>query len=358
MPYNKEFIVEFSNLLLDTLVFLTNEEKKVIILDCDNTLWNGILGEDGINGVFCDKNVKGNIFYQFQRFLKAKKTEGFLLCLCSKNNESDVKEIFENKNMPLRWNDFILKKVNWEEKYKNIIEISSELNLNESSFIFIDDNEFELNSVKSFTNVNAIFNFRNSYEAFLKITENFAFKRKKILTDDIKKTESYLALIERSNKQNSTSNFEEYLKSLEINLNILENDVNDFDRLSQLTQKTNQFNLNKKDYSKQSLYDWISRNNLIFSLKLSDIYGDYGTVGLLLIEKVANKEYSVSNFIMSCRALGKKVEYDFFKHVTEILDKRNIKIKEFSFKKSDKNKPAEIFLQNIIKNGYRIKSIE
>src|SRR5690606_3947349 len=129
MPYTKIFAKEFAATLANQVNWLKGEEKKAIIVDCDNTLWQGIVGENGIEGIKCDNNAEGIIFYHFQQFLKAKKEEGFLLCICSKNNEADVKEAFQSRNWPLRWEDFILHKINWQDKWQNIQEIASTLNI-------------------------------------------------------------------------------------------------------------------------------------------------------------------------------------------------------------------------------------
>jgi FkbH-like protein len=358
MPYKKEFISLFSTQLKDHLNFLMNEEKKLIVLDCDNTLWSGILGEDGIEGIQCDKNAKSIVYYEFQRFLKSKKEEGFLLCLCSKNNEHEVKDAFFQKKMPLSWDDFIIKKINWDEKHKNIIEIATELGLGQSSFIFIDDNEFEINSVRELTEVDKFFVFTNSYENLKEITKDFCFRRRKILEDDRKKTISYFNLIERNNTESSTINFEDYLKSLNLKLTVNENDLNDLQRLSQLTQKTNQFNFNKIEITTKSLQEWIEYNNYIYSLKISDKYGDYGTVGLILIKRNESNLCTMENFIMSCRALGKRVENDFFDKVIKKLESKSLILKNINFKKTEKNKPAQFFLQNILENGYEITKIK
>jgi HAD superfamily phosphatase (TIGR01681 family) len=113
MPYTKDFITQLSAELLSLIHLIGNQEKKAIFVDCDNTLWLGILGEDGLEGIQCNRNAKGVLFFQFQEFLLEKKREGFIIGIVSKNNEEDVKEAFEKLNMPLKWNDFITKKVNW-----------------------------------------------------------------------------------------------------------------------------------------------------------------------------------------------------------------------------------------------------
>ncbi|HEY6437540.1 MAG TPA: HAD-IIIC family phosphatase, partial [Ignavibacteriaceae bacterium] len=140
MPYTKNFISQLAGELNSCIRFLTTQEKKAIFIDCDNTLWKGILGEDGLEGIQCNKNAQGVLFFHFQEFLLEKKKEGFILGLCSKNNEQDVKEAFEQLNMPLKWNDFVIKKVNWQNKAENLKEAAKELNIGTDSFIFIDDN--------------------------------------------------------------------------------------------------------------------------------------------------------------------------------------------------------------------------
>lgn len=170
MPYTKKMISLLASEILELTQFLSEEEKKVIVVDCDNTLWKGIIGEDGIDGIHCDKNAEGFVHFQFQSFLKQKKEEGFLLCICSKNNENEVKEAFSRKNMPLKWDDFLIKKINWSPKNINLIAIANELNLGGDSFIFIDDNPFEIGTVKEFTNVKTTILFENDYNKLLKLT--------------------------------------------------------------------------------------------------------------------------------------------------------------------------------------------
>ena len=148
MPYKKPMIEALNSEWSALITFFSEPEKKVIITDADNTLWGGILGEDGIENLKINQNADGIIFQEYQKFLKQKKEEGFLLAICSKNNFEDVADAFQKLNMPLKWDDFIAKEINWEPKYLNIEKIAKQLNLGTSSFIFIDDNEFEIDSVK------------------------------------------------------------------------------------------------------------------------------------------------------------------------------------------------------------------
>jgi FkbH-like protein len=358
MPYNKAFIISLSLEFIDFFNFLKFEEKKVIVVDCDNTLWNGVLGEDGIEGIKCDKNHDGIVFYNFQKFLKEKIKDGFILCICSKNNEEEVENLFKLDKFPLKWDDFLIKKINWNEKSENIKLIANELNIGENSMIFIDDNPFELNSVINLTDLKVGFLFKNSFENLLSIVNNYSFKRKKILIDDIEKNAKYKTEQIRKHDELKFQNFDDYINSLNLELTIYENDVSNLDRISQMTEKTNQFNFNKKYFSVNELRNWIECGNIIFCANLVDKYGDYGIIGLILFEKTGDSQFQIENYLISCRALGKKVEEKFYSEVENLMKIKKNRIGSVNFKKTNKNIPAEQFIKKLEKNGNIIREIE
>jgi FkbH-like protein len=348
MPYKKNVIAAFSSQIIALLEFIESEEKKVIILDCDNTLWKGIIGEEGCLGVKCDKNAEGILFYNFQEFLKSKKEEGFLLALCSKNNEKDVHEFFRKRQVPLQWDDFIIKKINWTDKYENIKAIAFDLNVGLDSFIFIDDNRYEIDAVSTFLPEVTCIEFKNDYEFFEKMRKRMLFRRKNITDLDRGKTSLYMAEYQRKKTSESFKDFDDFLKSLHIKIDIRQNDVSDLVRLSQMTEKTNQFNFNKVAYTVQQLEQFIQNGHLIFSIKVSDKFGDYGTVGLILLEKISEREVRLKNYLMSCRVLGKKIEWQFFDFVINYLQENTINIVEILFRETEKNIPAKEFLNKTI----------
>jgi FkbH-like protein len=345
MPYTKPAIKSFASELIAQLSFLFTEEKKVIILDCDNTLWKGVIGEDGIDSIACDKNGDGILYYNFQLFIKAKKEEGFLLCLCSKNNEEDVKEAFTKLNFPLKWTDFIVKKINWQDKVENIKQIGKELNLGVSSFIFIDDNLFELNSIAQLLSDVSCIHFTGSYPDFITMSNSFLFRRKLILSEDLEKTNQYIQEQLRSEHEAAFNSIDDFISSLDIKLDIRLNDFADLPRLAQMTGKTNQFNFNKHEYNADELRSF-TETGRIYSLKVSDKYGDYGTVGLILM-KLNGRQAVLENYLLSCRSLGKKIEYTFFDHVKNQLLSEGIEITDIQFKANDKNLPAQTFIKSI-----------
>jgi FkbH-like protein len=352
MPYNKNFIANFEERLVKYLIKLKQEDKKVIVLDCDNTLWKGVLGEDGIEGIKCDLNEEGLLFNHFQQFILQKKAEGFLLTLCSKNNENDVKEAFIKKRMPLDWNDFVVKKINWADKQLNLQEIANELNLGINSFVFIDDSDFETNSVKELLPEIHVIKFEHDYNQLLQVFNDINLTKKNITDDDLNKTEQYLQESLRTQIRDNSASFENYIESLQINIQLDVNSIKDLERISQLTEKTNQFNFNKKKYEYAELFELIQKGNLkVYSVKVSDKFGDYGLVGVILV-KFENDLAVLENYIMSCRALGRRIEYDFLNLVErKLFEENGIEIKQIKFVKTEKNAPAEKFY-NEIKNNY------
>ncbi len=346
MPYTKELLNMISTEIISLISFLSQPEKKAIFVDCDNTLWKGVLGEDGLEGIQCDRNAKGVLFFQFQDFLLEKKNEGFILGLCSKNNEEEVKEAFTKLNMPLKWDNFLIKKVNWLNKSENLQEAAKELNIGLDSFIFIDDNDFELQSIKSILPEVNIFKLVDDYNEFLLLTDNFAFKRKRLTKEDLEKNEQYIAEQQRNSIKASVQSFDEYIKSLGIKMDITVNNTADFARLSQLTEKTNQFNFNKEPFSIIDLENFIAGKNLIYGLRVSDKFGDYGLVGLILIEFFEDQPI-VRNFLLSCRALGRQIEDDFFKYVKNELYNKGFPLREIRFRETLKNAPARMFLDKL-----------
>jgi FkbH-like protein len=356
MPYKKNVITAFASTIVSLLRFIESEEKKVIVLDCDNTLWSGIIGEDGCQGVRCDKNAEGILFYHFQEFLKTKKDEGFLLALCSKNNENDVWDFFQQRQVPLQWDDFIVKKINWKEKHENIKEIAISLNLGLDSFIFIDDSLYEINAVSSFLPEITCIEFKNDYEFFESMRKRMFFRRKNITDLDKEKTNLYIAEHQRKETAKSFKDFDSFLSSLNIKIDVSKNDMSNLVRMSQMTEKTNQFNFNKVAYTTQQLEQFIKSDNLIFSIKVSDKFGDYGTVGLILLEKINEKEVRLKNYLMSCRALGKKIEWQFFDFIINYLQENSINLVEILFRETGKNIPAKEFLNKTV-YGNIIKTV-
>jgi FkbH-like protein len=350
MPYTKAAINKIGQTIQRTVLNFIRADKKVIVLDCDNTLWKGIVGEDGIDGIKCNFNHDGIQYLHFQEFLKTRQIMGFILCLCSKNNFEDVENVFKNKKMPLDWDDFVIKKINWEPKNKNIESIANELNLGLESFIFIDDSDFEVMTVKENLPEVSVFKMINQYEDMLSLTQNIEFNKKFITKEDLSKTEQYQIEQKRIAEISKKISNEDYLDALQIELIIEENPFNELTRISQLTEKTNQFNFNKKFFSEDELRQAILLNNFkCYSLKVTDKFGDYGLVGLIFIN-ILQSSIQIENYILSCRVLGRGIESKFWNLVLEKIKKDFGQMRlEICFSPTSKNIPALNFYNQINK---------
>ncbi|MFL2726675.1 MAG: HAD-IIIC family phosphatase [Gammaproteobacteria bacterium] len=314
-----------------------NSRKKVIIVDADNTLWGGIIGEDGTDGIKIDDEFPGIVFKKFQEELKHLKKIGYLLCMVSKNNYSDVSEAFKKVKMPLKFSDFIIKKINWDPKSQNIGEIAQELNLGLDSMIFVDDNLFELNEVSHEHNQIEAIQFNHNEPA--KMSSIFHsikdISKWSISNEDIKKTKQYLDESKRGALKTSLGSFDEYVKSLNIIITSFIKPENHVHRITQLINKTNQFNLTTKRYSEDEVSKFINLSS-VYCFQVSDKFGDMGIISVAIIHN--NK---IDTFLMSCRALGRRIESSI---ISYICDKHpNI---EAEFIPSKKNQQVSNFYEN------------
>jgi len=324
---------------------------KVICVDFDNTLFEGVIGELNSNyDVF--KNSK-SIFYVFHEFLKKLKNSGFLLCLVTKNNHSDIELFFKKNKMPLQIEDFIVIKANWNNKSMNINDISDSLSLDTNTFLFIDDSDFEIEEVNiNVPNIRTI-KFVNDIEHFKEhFLNNPLFFKGSITDEDINKTSIYKEEFKRKSKMKKAKIIDdEYNLSLfnllEIELQFKKNNEIDIQRVIQMSEKTNQFNFNKLKLNKSDILKFLKQGYDIFTCSSKDKYGDYGVIGYIIF----NESNQILNYVISCRALSRHIEYKFLDYC---IKKQKIKNLTFFFKKTERNKPASLFL-NSLKEYYEGK---
>lgn len=320
-------------------------KKKVIVLDADNTLWKGILGEDGIDGIGISYDGPNKSFYDFQCILKGLKEIGFLICLCSKNNHNDIIELFAKREMPLTLNDFTSIKANWNDKASNIIEISKEVNLGLESFIFFDDNPSEREWVKSSIPEVFVPELPEQYELYPNFINNISFLKKYHSTfEDSKRTELYKTEVRRNKLAQSSKDYTEFLLNLNIKCEVRLANLNEVKRATQLFNRTNQFNLTTKRYSENDVENFIS-NREMFVLYVSDKFGEHGLTGLCVIRK-KNKMLEIDSFLLSCRILSKDIEHYFFNKAIELISTNSNTIIIGKYIKSAKNSQAANFYLN------------
>jgi FkbH-like protein len=324
--------------------------KKVLILDMDNTLWGGVIGEEEIN---LSNDGVGKIYVDFQKNIKRLKKLGILLAICSKNNYEDGIRGLNHINSILNENDFTIKKINWNHKAENIQEIAEELNLGLDSFVFIDDSKIERESIKQILPQVAVPEFPNEIynlnDWFLDIVKQY-FSKITLTKEDLLKQKQYENNIKREELKQNIS-YEDFLKSLKIKLDFFIDDDRFKERYAQMTQKTNQFNLTTKRYTLSDIEYFIQNPKYkIVAVNYQDKFGNEGIVALVILE-IAD-QITIDSFLMSCRVLKRGVEKNIIKKIVTLFQdkdiigiynptEKNIQVKDlyhnFGFKKIDEN---------------------
>jgi FkbH-like protein len=284
--------------------------RKLLILDLDNTLWGGIVGDVGPSGIDLSEDGGGRCYRDFQRLLKAIQNTGVLLAVSSKNNAADVEEVFQsNPMMILRREDFAAMRVNWQAKAENIVAIAEELDLGTDSFVFIDDNPVEREAIRKFLPDVAVPDFPESPELlpswFIREVAPIFFGKYVITSEDAAKATQYQA---REARRKLAVNFDldGYLAELGIECAIHIDSVQRLVRAAQMTQKTNQFNLTTRRYEVTDLARFAkSPDHAVLMLDYKDRFGDEGAVGLAIVDLAESR---IDTLLASCRVIGRKVE--------------------------------------------------
>lgn len=351
--YNSKFMQVYAEKITIPIMTFNGKPKKALVLDCDNTLWSGIIGED--------KNIckKKNwvLFKKIQKIYKNLKLRGLILCICSKNNFKDVENFFKSNRMPLKFNDFTIKKINWNNKVNNIKEISKELNINLDSFLFIDDSSFEIGAVKKYLKNVDCFQVPKRDNQYLYEIENLEYDLSilKQTKEDKIRLKSYEQEKKRLYSREKFQNINDYIKSLNISIKYKSNSKITVQRASQMCQRTNQFNLTTMRHNESDIKKFVkSKNTLITEISVKDKYGDYGITGLsiVLIDN-KNKTANIDTFLLSCRIIGRGIENEYLSWIIKKLKKIGVNKVYSKYVKTQKNELVKEFYDN---NKFRIIS--
>lgn len=310
------------NLWLPIFNQLVGLQKKCLILDLDNTLWGGVVGEEGVHSLKIGMDFPGNVYLEVQNQVKQLSGTGVMLALASKNNESDAKEVFQsNPHMLLKWDDFLVKKVNWNNKADNIREIATELNIGLSHIVFIDDNPSECELIKkelpSVSVIQVPTEDISLYPDILRTVKFFEGSR--LTEEDISRVRMYKSNFKRDNELSKASNLNEFLTSLQMTASVNPISESNLARVSQMFSKTNQFNATTIRYSESQL-DSISKSKswLTFTAELSDKFGKNGLVIVAMIKLEGNAAY-IDSLLMSCRVISRTLEGAFLNYIKDFL---------------------------------------
>jgi FkbH-like protein len=315
-PYSKALGKIISDKYLFHFKSYFSPRKKVIFVDADNTLWGGVIGEDGCHGVKVGHEYPGSIYYYFQRSLLRLKNAGVVLCLVTKNNQSDIDEVFLNRDMPLSIDDFVAVKANWDRKSENIGALLDWLNVGSSSAVFIDDNPFEIEEVaRVHVDIECLQFSVNEFDDVNNVLTGLFDLYAHYLTDeDAVKAASYAQEGHRKSLLDKSVTIDDYLRGLAINMTVYLNDISFAPRVAQLTQKTNQFNLTTKRYSLAEVQD-LMVNESVYAFSIDDKFGSMGVVGVVIV--VGD---TVDSFLLSCRAFGREIERSMLSVVIQSCD--------------------------------------
>lgn len=299
--------------------------KKVLVLDLDNTLWGGVIGDDGMEGIeIGDTSPRGEAFKAFQSYVLSLTERGVLLGVCSKNDlENAIEPFRSHPEMVLKEEHFVSFKANWEPKANNLIQMADELNLGLDSFVFVDDNPAEVEIVRQFApDVTAILLDPDPSAFVRQLQESRLFERFSITEEDSLRTEQYRKETERRSMLESAVDMDSYLASLEMKGVIKEFNPLDLPRIAQLINKSNQFNLTTKRRSESDIESLMSDEAFTgFTVRLSDRFGDHGLIAIVICEK-KDKVFEVDTWLMSCRVLKRQVEDEVINEIVRLAGAR------------------------------------
>lgn len=348
-PYTRQALCEIAMEDFKFIRSLKGKSKKCLILDCDNILWGGIIGEDSLAGIKLGQTYPGFVYYEFQQELLNLYHRGILLALCSKNNEDDVWEVFrKHPDMILKEKHIATAQINWRDKATNIKQIALDLNIGLDSLVFIDDSEFEVNLIrKTLPEVKVIHMPQTKLMDNRNILISCGLFDTLTLSDEDKnRTAMYRADADRRNFQVQATDMKTYLKSLKMEADIGFADEFSIPRIAQLTQKTNQFNLTTKRYTEADIKTLASSDQSdVIYLKLKDRFGDSGIVGVCIL-RYCDQKSILDTFLLSCRILGRGVEDVFLTQALKLAKKRDCDVAIGEYYPTPKNNQVRDFYIN------------
>lgn len=344
VPYSELGFSKLALIAARKIHALRNTPKKVLVLDCDNTIWKGVVGEDGVNGIQLTPE-----FLAIQQFAVDMHDQGVLICLASKNVEEDVIEVFEKRSdMILQLDHIVTHRVNWEHKPTNLQSIANELNLGIDSFVFLDDNPVECAQMQEVNPTVTTLQITSEKDIKTIIAQLWMFDKFKVTEEDAKRTKMYRENSERQKVESSATDISQFLASLNLSIICTEPNEDEWPRVSQLTQRTNQFNFTTIRRSEDEVRSFANQeDHHVLKVDVSDKFGDYGLVGDLFLRKNSDA-MEVDTFLLSCRVLGRGVEYEMLREIARLAIAQDCENVKLPYSTTQKNEPALAFADSVI----------
>ncbi|MGP0073342.1 MAG: HAD-IIIC family phosphatase [Bryobacteraceae bacterium] len=333
--------------IIDVALSIRGRAVKCVVLDLDNTLWGGVIGDDGVDGIALSAHGDGESFHEFQSFLLELQKRGILLAVCSKNNlENALKPFLEHSEMVLRREHISVFVANWEDKAQNIRRIRETLNIGFDTMVFLDDNPFERNLVRSLLPDVIVPELPEEPAEYVRaICELNLFETSSFSAEDSQRTEMYRQKAEREEMQSSFGSVEEYLQSLETEITIGRFEQKRIPRIAQLMQRSNQFNLTTRRRSEAECEELI-QNPACYPIfaELKDRLGNHGLISIV-VAWTQEEELFLSDWLMSCRVLKRGVEQFLMNHCVEYAASRGKKWVVGEYRPTPKNAMVKNFYQ-------------
>lgn len=317
-PYAFEFLPSYCHALAALVMATQGRAKKCVVLDLDDTLWGGVVGDDGVDALILGPgNAVGEAFAAFQRYLKALKLRGVLLAVCSKNDELVAREAFANHpGMCLTLDDIACFVANWEDKARNLQQIARTLNIGLDSLVFVDNNPAERLRIRGALPQVAVVELPDDPADYVRaLDEGHYFEISELSAESLARTEYLQADQLRGAAETTFTDYASYLKSLELRASVSPIDARSRARVAELIKRTNQFNLRTRRYSAEQVADLLERPGAVgFSVAVADRFGSQGTVAVVLLTRDVNALF-VDTWLMSCRVLKRGVEQLVFEQI-------------------------------------------
>lgn len=317
-PFTRQALCEIACEDVKFVRALRGKAKKCLVLDCDGVLWGGVVGEDGVAGIKLGHAHPGSAYHELQQEILNLHSRGIILAVCSKNNEEDVWDVFrKHPDMVLREDHIATSQINWRDKAANLRQIALDLNIGLDSLVFLDDSEFEVNLIRGALPEVAVIHMPPTRPAEYRdiLASCGLFDMLTLSGEDRERGAMYKAEAARKKLQVQATNLEDYLRALQMVLEVRFADEFTIPRIAQLTQKTNQFNLTTRRYSEDDIKTLAgSEQSDVICARVSDRYGDSGVVGVSVVT-YEDETATIDTFLLSCRVLGRGVEAAFLAQV-------------------------------------------
>lgn len=346
VPFRNEFFLAVAREMVSYLLAMRGRNRKCLVVDLDNTLWGGVVGEVGVHNIALGPGYPGLAYQSFQRAIRSFYDRGIILAIASRNNPEDIEEVFlKNKNMILEKKHFASIQVTWLPKSELLKAIAVELNIGLDSLVFIDDDAANREEVRLALPSVMVPELSSRPEEYIKTLFSLTcFNQLKLTDEDRVRGHMYATERKRTEILASVHDSHEYLGRLGINIVLHENDINAIPRLAQLSQKTNQFNLTTRRYSEEELVRIMHDGGKLYSAEVFDNFGTYGIVFFAILLFNKNGDAYIDTLLMSCRAMARGVEYAVTDAILEHVNLMGYTRVTASFLPTQKNAPARDFL--------------